>query len=357
MTERIEEGNPGRMDILSFCGHMDQIAGVHRIEYQDGRAAGLRCALVQNGPLEFPLMLDKCLDPAWLRYRGVNLSLFTKPGLQGRNPYDTAGDEAIRSIMGGAMFTCGLGNVHGNRTVDGEEYPIHGRMRTTPAEKVSMDAYWENGEYRIRVSGEMREARLFGENLVLRRTVETVYGRREIVFTDEIENQGFREQPVCFLYHCNAGYPFLIPGLRIVMPSVACEPRDEAARAGYDRWNVMDEPRSGAPEQVFMHTLAADESGHTFAAFVNDALKLGLCLRFEKEKIPYLAQWKSRASGDYAMALEPTNCGFDGRAGATQVLQPFETHRNRLRLQILDGRRELEELERECAEMLIGGER
>lgn len=65
-------------------------------------------------------------------------------------------------------------------------------MRTTPAEKISMDAFWENGEYKILVSGEMREAQIFGENLVLRRTIETTYGSREIVFTDEIENQALR---------------------------------------------------------------------------------------------------------------------------------------------------------------------
>ena len=109
--------------LMAVCGNMEQIAGVRRIEFQDGRASGLRCALVENGPVEMPLMLDKCLDPAWIRYKGINLSLLTKPGLQGRNPYDTAGDEAVRSIMGGAMFTCGLGNVHGNRVVDGVEYP------------------------------------------------------------------------------------------------------------------------------------------------------------------------------------------------------------------------------------------
>lgn len=224
--------------LMAVCGHMDQVAGVRQMEFQDGRAAGLRCAMIHNGPLELPLMLDKCLDPAWIRYKGINLSLLTKPGLQGRNPYDTAGDEAVRSIMGGAMFTCGLGNVHGNRVVDGVEYPVHGRMRTTPAEKISMDAFWENGEYKILVSGEMREAQIFGENLVLRRTIETTYGSREIVFTDEIENQGFEDQPLCFLYHCNAGYPFLVPGLRVVMPSIFCGPRDADAkgrRGGLER--------------------------------------------------------------------------------------------------------------------------
>ena len=90
----------------------------------------------------------------------------------------------------------------------------------------------------------MREAQIFGENLVLRRTIETTYGSREIVFTDEIENQGFENQPLCFLYHCNAGYPFLVPGLRVVMPSIFCSPRDADAKAGEADWNVMDEPRT-----------------------------------------------------------------------------------------------------------------
>ena len=72
-----------KKELLRFCGSLEQAAGVRRIEYQDGRASGLRCALVQNGPLEFLLMLDKCLDPAWIRYKGLNMSFLSKPGLQG----------------------------------------------------------------------------------------------------------------------------------------------------------------------------------------------------------------------------------------------------------------------------------
>ena len=45
-----------KKELLRFCGSLEQVAGVRRIEYQDGRASGLRCALVQNGPLEFLLM-------------------------------------------------------------------------------------------------------------------------------------------------------------------------------------------------------------------------------------------------------------------------------------------------------------
>ncbi|MDO4330217.1 MAG: aldose 1-epimerase family protein [Lachnospiraceae bacterium] len=336
-----------KKELLSLCGSMEQVAGVRRIEYQDGRASALRCALVKNGPLEYALMLDKCLDPAWITYKGINLSILTKPGLQGRNPYDTAGGEAVRSIMGGAMFTCGLDNVHGNRQVDGEEYPVHGRMRTTPAEKVGMDAWFDGNDYRIKVSGEMRQGRIFGENMVLRRRVETIYGSRTIRIRDEIENQGFAPEPLCLLYHCNAGYPLLAPGTRILLPDASCTPRDSDAQKGMKVRFTMGAPKIGEPEQVFQHVLAADENGNTFGAFVNDELGLGLCIRWNVGQIPYMTQWKSEAAGDYAAALEPTNVGFEGRGGKVQLLQPFETHVNELSFTVIEGTEEIRELEQE----------
>lgn len=71
-------------ELLRLLGSMEQVAGVREIEYRDGRASGLRCALVHNGLMEYALMLDKCLDPAWLKYEGMNFGILTKPGLQGK---------------------------------------------------------------------------------------------------------------------------------------------------------------------------------------------------------------------------------------------------------------------------------
>ena len=65
-----------------------------------------------------------------------------------------------------------------------------------------------------------------------------------------------------------------------------------------------------------------------------------------------MTQWKSSALGDYAMALEPTNCGFDGRAGKTQILAPFETCTNEIRFSIAEGRDEISMLEEECRRFL-----
>jgi O-antigen/teichoic acid export membrane protein len=78
--------------------------------------------------------------------------------------------------MGGLFFTCGLQNICGPCETDGVEYPMHGRLRTTPAEHLCSDAYWDGEDYVLEVSGEMRESHLFGANLVLRRKIRSVYG-------------------------------------------------------------------------------------------------------------------------------------------------------------------------------------
>ena len=64
----------------------------------------------------------------------------------------------------------------------------------------------------------MREGELFGENLVLRRSIETVYGFKTVAIIDEIENQGFRDEPLMLLYHINIGYPLLDAGTELLAP-------------------------------------------------------------------------------------------------------------------------------------------
>lgn len=160
-----------------------------------------------------------------LKYTGTlqqlayTLSFTAKPGLNGRNPFDTHGQEALRSIIGGLFFTCGLQNICGPCETDGVEYPMHGRIRTTPAEHLCADSYWDGDNYVLEVRGEMRESELFGTNLVLRRTIRSVYGSGRLEIIDRVENQSPEEAQLMLMYHCNFGYPFLRPGTRLVLPS------------------------------------------------------------------------------------------------------------------------------------------
>ena len=335
-----------RQELLRRVGSVQQLACIRPMTYTEGRCAGLRAYEVKNGPLEYKVLADKCLDVGELSYRGINFSFLSKPGLQGRNHYDTRGQEALRSIMGGMFFTAGLENICAPCTVDGTEYPMHGRIRTTPAEHLSAGAAWEGEDYVLRISGEMREGELFGENLVLRRSLETVLGQKSLTLTDEIENQGFRDEPLMLLYHINIGYPLLDEGTRLLAPTRSVTPRDQAASGHEDRWNLMDPPRDNEPEYVFIHDLAWDSKGNGVVCVVNDRLKLGLKIQFTGEHLPHFMEWKSTASGDYVLGLEPANSSVYGRPyheaeGSLHRLPPFAKERNVLTFTVLEGEEEL----------------
>ncbi|MDO4448592.1 MAG: aldose 1-epimerase family protein [Lachnospiraceae bacterium] len=345
-----------KQDILRHVGHMSQIAEIREISYQEGRAKGMNGWQIKNGPLSFTVMKDKGLDISELSYKGINMSFLSKPGLQGRNHYDINGQEAQRSIMGGMIFTCGLENICAPYIGD-REYPMHGRIRTTPAEHTGEKVCWEGDEYHLSVCGEMREAELFGENLVLKRKISTIFPGKQIIIEDEIENQGFREEPAMLLYHFNVGYPLLEEGAKIILPTKKITPRDEAAASFTEKYCIMEAPKDQEPEYVFLHELAEDGEGNTFAAVINEKTGFGIRLDFNRKNLPYFMEWKSLASGDYVVGLEPANSSVYGRAyheekGDLHTIKPFARENNRLVITILEG----EELARtqEEAQALAG---
>lgn len=234
---------------------------------------------------------------------------------------------------------------------------MHGRIRTTPAEHLTADAFWEGESYVLRTSGEMREAELFGENLVLRRSIETRWGEKSLTVTDEIENQGFRPEPLLLLYHINIGYPLLDEGTEVLLPTRSVTPRDEASKGHEMRWNVMDAPKDNEPEYVFIHEPVADEDGNVIVCVLNERLKLGLRLSYTAANLPRFMEWKSTASGDYVVGLEPSNSSVYGRLyhereGSVHHLAPFAKETNVLTFTVLDGAAELQAAREEIARLL-----
>src|SRR5699024_7369375 len=105
-------------------------------------------------------------------------------------------------------------------------------------------------------------------------------------------------------------------------------------------------------EYVFIHELKADEEGNTFAAVINEKLGLGIRLEFNKEQLPYFMEWKSLASGDYVVGLEPANSSVYGRGyheerGDLHKIPPLDVEKNWLRIVILEGK-ELEAITKEA---------
>ena len=359
IQQKVLKKHMNKQELMKYVGSLQQVAYVRPVTYTEGRSSGLKAYDVKNGKLSMRIIADKCMDVSELSYGGININFLSKPGLQGRNQYDTNGQEAIYSIMGGLFFTSGLDNICAPCNINGIAYPMHGRIRTIPAEHLSADAGWEGNDYVLKVSGEMREAGLFGSNMVLRRSIETKLGEKSITVTDEIENQSFRAEQLMLLYHINMGYPFLDENTRLLIPTSKVTARDkngEGHEAEYDR---MDAPKDNEQEYVFIHSLNYDENGNTMVCVLNKPLGIGLKLEFNKKNLPYFMEWKSTGSGDYVVGLEPANSSVYGQPyhvknGDLHKLAPFGKETNVLKFTVLDGAGDIREAEETFARNFPG---
>ncbi len=304
-----------KKQLLDCTGNLGVFAGIRTIEYQDGFAKGLRAYEVINGAIRFTVYIDKCLDIGELYYNGIPMHYHARPGVMNGNWfYD--GKNAPRSIMCGMLFTCGLSNVGPMQKLEnGQTQPQHGLIRNTPAELSGARTYWVGDDYYLELSGTMREASLFGTNLVLRRTITTKLGETAIKIHDEIENESSTDAvPLMLMYHCNVGFPMLDAGSRLIINPVETGERDEVARLGRRSESpfAFGKPEVHYDEQVFYYKLLADENHMCHATMVNSERHLALTISYSDRELPNLIHWKCKDAGNYVTGIEPSNCYPEG---------------------------------------------
>ena len=337
--------NQINQDQLRYLGNLKQLCGVNRITYAEGKADGIRAyELYNNAGLSFTCMDSRCMDIYRMAYRGINIPFLAKPGLCSASHTDLHGVNFLRSIGGGLVYTCGLSNV-GNAYVneaEGADDIFHGRLRFTPAENSGSFTRWENDEYVIGVHGEMRDASLFKDNLVLSRTVSTSMNSKTVTIEDFVTNEGFETQDLMLTYHINLGYPLVRKGCSVHIPSDEAIPMNAAAQEGIEDWAQVSGPIDGYNENVFVHRLRCNEQGKVVAGLYNHELRLGLQLTFDSAAMPYIVQWKCMKSGDYVMGIFPSNNhaagrGYERGQGTLRRIKPFERIQAGFVLRILDG--------------------
>ncbi|MDX2163744.1 MAG: aldose 1-epimerase family protein [bacterium] len=325
-----------RADLLQHVGEMRQIAGVSAVEGADGPERGARCFDVYTDQLAFRVLADRALDLGACRFQGTPLAWQSPAGDAHPAHYEAGGAGWLRTFGGGLLTTCGLDQFGAPNTDGGESFGLHGRISTTPAREISARADWDaNGGYTIEIGGEVRQARLFGEYLTLRRAITTRLGEAAIHITDDVTNHGYAPQPHMILYHFNLGWPLISPAAGLHLPVTETHPRDPAAVAGLESWSRFQPPAPGYAEQVFRHVL---ERGS--AEVVNPESGLRLTLEYDHGALPHLFQWKMMGQGAYVCGLEPANSSaIQGRAHARAVgdlphLQPGETRRYTLKVAV-----------------------
>lgn len=200
-----------KRQMLRYVGDFSQLFGIKEYTLSEGKAGGVKAFDVKNGSgLEFTVLADRCLDIAGLSFKGINCSYISKTGIVAPEYYNENGPGFLRSFHAGFLTTCGLRNVGVPCEENGETFSLHGRISNTPGEELCALTEWIDDVPVLSISGKMREARLFGENLILERKITCKYGENKITIRNSVENLGFKREALMLLFHFNLGYPSML---------------------------------------------------------------------------------------------------------------------------------------------------
>ncbi len=285
-----------RKHLMQRMGDISQLAGVKRYELSDGKAKGVEAVDFRTGSgFNFTVLPGRGMDIAWANYKGVPIAYMSKSGVAGPAYFESEGLLWLRNFFAGLLTTCGLANAGVPCTDDEplfgtEDFGLHGRISNMGADLVGVNEAWEGDRLVMSASGRMRESRVFGENLTLRREISAVMGESKLRISDVVENEGFRPEPLMVLYHINLGYPLLDDGSRLICNVAGTKGRTELEESELDQWSTIGPPVTAAPERVYFHDPVPDTAGWTTATLVNDKLELGAYVKFRKEQLANLVQ-------------------------------------------------------------------
>ena len=284
---------------VSRLGALAQAVSVESSIQTDGADTGSRRIRIVNGPLDLELLPDRGLDIGQVRTHGIPLAWISGIGFPPLSPGDADGHGWLRGFGGGMLTTCGLLNFGPPAEDGGEQHPLHGRYSSLRAQVIRAEA----GPREIVVEGIVRESTVFGADLELRRRIVVPIGQSVIRVTDLIRNRGGREVEPMVLYHLNLGWPLIEEGTRLRSPASEVRPRDAAAAAGIDTWEMFPGLQAEYPEQVFQHVLPEGRVEVGVAA----PSGLGVRIRFDGSALPALFQWRVAESGRYVLGVEPAS--------------------------------------------------
>lgn len=222
--------------------------------------------------------------------------------------------------------------------------PLHGRISNCPASRL-----WASVElqepYRLTVSGEVPEARMFGPSYLLRTAISTLPGSTEFTISDRIQNLRAVPEEMELLYHCNYGPPILGEGARAVVPLRRLSARDRSALAGLKAWDRYGAPQAGFVEQCYFLTLHADRRGGTAVALVSPQGDLAASIRSSVRQLPAFTIWKNTvaAADGYVTGLEPgtdypNSRRFEREKGRLVRIAPGATYEAEITMGLVRGR-------------------
>jgi hypothetical protein len=345
-----------RTDLLKRVGRLGQVAGIRFVTLGDGSERGVRILEVRTGSgFSFDILVDRAFDVGRCEFKGQSLAWESSVGFAGPWYYEAEHLGFLRSFAGGLLTTCGLDHTlfptedtaqHYHYPPKAtEKYGLHGRISNRPAKLVGYGEQWQGDECVLWAEGEVQQTSSLGENLVLRRRIETSLGSSRLVISDVVENVGYHLTPHMLLYHVNLGFPVVDEGSEILLPATKFQACGDYSSEGF---RTLSPPLPNYEEQVFEYDPNPEPDGTVPVAIVNEKRKLGVYQLFQKEQLPHPFVWRMLGEGSYVVALEPSTNRVAGRHDARKrgeliTLNPGETRQYTLELGVLEGHKDIEQ--------------
>lgn len=332
-----------------------QIGGIETSVLDNGTGRGTRIAWINTGTgLRYKVVLDRAMDIADAFYNQHSLAWLSHLGITPPQPFSHQGIDWLRTFGGGLLVTCGLSHIGGPEADSWGERGLHGLISNSPAEIESIiQPDPAKGKLDFSITGIIKETKIFGPSLEMKRTLSGTLGKPSIHIHDEIVNCANTPAPHMLLYHFNFGWPLINEGTNLIWQG-ELQPRKSDSKifkAGYDYKKCpapLDQHR-GSGEDVAFIDAVADEAGMCTAGVFNQEIDLGIAIRFSKRQLPWLTNWQHWGKGEYVVGLEPGTHRVIGQAKAREqneliFIEPGESRVYDVTLEVIfqDNDRKLE---------------
>ncbi|MCO6047660.1 aldose 1-epimerase family protein [Aeoliella sp. ICT_H6.2] len=341
--------------------NIQQVGGIRTgsLDYPNPNGGqSCRVAFINTGAgLRFSLALDRGGDVVEASYNHLNLAYLTPNDYKPPSHAYHQGAEWLTGWPGGLVTTAGPELMGAPRTEGELSVSLHGRFSSTPTavlEVVNPDP--QRGQLDMRIVLLIRDTRMFGPSLEVRREVRCRLGEPWFAITDEVTNRGDERCRHALLYHVNFGYPLLDEASRLVYRGhgVLHDQRGELATQvtaeQIKKVSAPDDSFRGAREQLVIAEPTSDCQGKTHIGILNEQQQLGMSLIYSANALPRLASWLHYGPrGSYVASLEPFFGSILGRdkdnhPSATATLEPGQSKKYQVEYRICATASELQEL-------------
>lgn len=348
------QGNTYLQKIKGKISNVAQLGGIETSVADNGPARGTRIAWINTGTgLRYKVIIDRAMDIADAFQSQHSLAWLSHGGVMAPQPFANKGIDWLRTFFGGLLTTCGLSHVGGPESDQYGDRGIHGNISNVPAELESIiqpDPF--NGKMDMSITGVMKESKIFGPSLELRRTISGKLGESYLHIHDEVTNKANTDAPHMLLYHFNFGFPLTDQGSTIYWKGKMTLPDREGDDRIFNDNNDFHKCPSpldihkGTGEAVAFIDAEAGEDGECVTGIHNHELNLAVQLTFNKKQLPWLINWQHWGEGEYVTGIEPGTHPPVGQATARKkneliFIKPGEKKIYDVRIDVLNSGAEI----------------